>query len=71
MEIRLKLGCLKLRRKQQCVQAVRVILSPVRSKIKGGSKVFFNCFHFSGGMAKRYSVEVISNYVEKVVFEFH
>jgi len=30
-------------------------------------------FHFSGGMAKRYSVELtrVSNYIEKVVFESH
>jgi len=28
-------------------------------------------FHFSGGMVKRFSVELISNYIEKVVFESH
>ena len=28
-------------------------------------------FHFSRGMVKCYSVELISNYIEKVVFESH
>jgi len=44
---------------------------PIICKTKLVINPFLFHFHFSGGMAKRYSVEFILNYIEKVVFEFH